>query len=228
VKAQAEQHLEAAADYIAVAEAGDAKRLAYEKAADAILAAMAADESLTQRSVGERLGKSRQWVGDLLGWRARRDHGMPFSNVDAAARYRERQVPTRHEDRVEMAAKLLDDPQVREDFLAHPSPAQRKVEHDVRAKGAEERRAAIDRAEQRRVDEALPLPAHLRQIAARLDEVSITMAALRDDVAELEPSAGADVLRASVQELIRQAEAWLEALRGSISFEVIEGRAARR
>jgi hypothetical protein len=63
------KHLEAAAAYIAVAESGDAKRAAYEQAADEILAAQGEDPKLTQRQIGAAIGKSQTWVRELLLWR---------------------------------------------------------------------------------------------------------------------------------------------------------------
>jgi len=62
----AEAHLLAAAEFIAIAESGDAERSAYEHAAIEIEAAMQDDPSLTQREVGRRIGKSDHYVRRLL------------------------------------------------------------------------------------------------------------------------------------------------------------------
>lgn len=62
-------HLERAKEFIAVAESGDAKIEAYRRAADEIRAAQSADPTMGLRAIGERLGRSRNWVGTLVTWR---------------------------------------------------------------------------------------------------------------------------------------------------------------
>src|SRR5262245_3983577 len=95
---------------------------------------------------------------------------MPFSNVDSAARYRERQVPTRHEDRVEMATTLLADPTVVEGVLDTPAPARSEMRIAIARRDSEQREAQRERNEQRRADEAMPLPAHIATMARKIDE----------------------------------------------------------
>jgi hypothetical protein len=67
---------------------------------------MASDPTLTQRAVDKRIGKAQSWVSELLTWRAgdrRDDTPVARTDDDRRRRYVERQVPTRHEDRVEKA-----------------------------------------------------------------------------------------------------------------------------
>lgn len=62
----AEGHLAAAAEYIAIAESGDAERSAYEHAAIEIEAAMKDDPTLTNVQAGKAVGKSKDYVARLL------------------------------------------------------------------------------------------------------------------------------------------------------------------
>ena len=76
----AEGHLAAAAEYIKIAESGDAERSAYEHAALEIEAAMEDDPGLTHAVISKQLGKSRDFVGRLLRSLARaRAEGTQFS-----------------------------------------------------------------------------------------------------------------------------------------------------
>lgn len=209
----AEQHLATAAAYIAVAESGDAKRAAYEAAADAILAAQADDATLTQAEVGRQLGKSRSWVVQLLAWRRSGDvHVHPFAAGDAQQRYRERQVPTRHDDRVEMAATLLADPTVVEGVLATPSVAQRHVENAVHEREVERRQKGREVAQQQREDAALPLPAHMAAMVLRLREWASGLAELVDDLDDLPEGRARELVGEAAAELEYQAGRWRERL----------------
>lgn len=60
-------HLQAARECIAIAESGDSKRQAYERAAEHVAAAI--DEGMTQAHVATGIGKSRTEVQRLLRWR---------------------------------------------------------------------------------------------------------------------------------------------------------------
>jgi hypothetical protein len=64
-----ERHLLAAAEFIAVAESGDAKRAAYEHAADEILAAQEEDPKLSLREIDRRLGRVSPYASKLVRWR---------------------------------------------------------------------------------------------------------------------------------------------------------------
>lgn len=220
-------HIEKAREYISIAESGDAKREAYTKAADEILAAKAEDPTLTQRQIGEQLDKSRTWIQDLLRWHKARDHGLPFSNVEAAARYRERQVPTRHEDRVEMAATLLADLAVVEGVLAASSTAQRHIENAVHDKSRGRREQAQDREQQRRQDVAQPLPAYMAAMVLKLDEWAGALAVITDaDLEDLPVGHARELVLAAAEGLVIQGQRWISVLSDRPGLQVIEGRAA--
>jgi len=71
---QAEKHLRRAEGFL---ERGDDF---YGKAADEIIAAQEADSTLGNREIGERFGKSRDWVRLLVAWRTTGDHDRtPFA-----------------------------------------------------------------------------------------------------------------------------------------------------
>lgn len=59
---EAERHLTKAVGYV---ERGEGY---YRKAAEEIVAATEADPTLSQREIGERIGRSKQWVQRLLAW----------------------------------------------------------------------------------------------------------------------------------------------------------------
>jgi hypothetical protein len=230
MKARTEQHLEKATAYIAVAESGDAKRAAYEQAADEILAALAEDETLTHRAVGERIGKSYRWVGTLLAWRREgHAHALPFARGEAQERYAQRQVPTRHEDRVEMATKLLEDPTVAKaavkTVMANPSHARRAIGVVMHDHNAEKRRQERERAAQRRADEAMPLPAYMAKMVEKMNEWSLGLAGLYDDLDELPEGRGRELVAAAAAQLAEQAQRWVDRLNGRPALTVIEGRA---
>jgi hypothetical protein len=209
--ASAALHLEAARGYIAVAESGDAKREAYRKAADEILAAMTEDDSLTQRKVGERIGKGHAWVGKLLRWAGSPENqGLPFARDpenDFRAKHEERKIPTRHEDKVEMAKTLIADKKVAKQVLAERGPARRAMQQAVRDENKADREKAREWNEQRTV--GAPLPAWLSSMAVKLSDWGLAIAGLRDNFAdelrELPPSTDREVVARAAYELARQA-----------------------
>lgn len=78
-----ERHLDAAREYIAIAESGDAVREAYAHAADEIIAAQEDDPSLTAAQISKKVGKHNRYALGLIEWRKSGREGLPFS--DAAA-----------------------------------------------------------------------------------------------------------------------------------------------
>lgn len=64
-----EQHLASAAEDMAIAESGDARRAAYERAADHIIAAQKANPVLTLREIDRRLSWSDGRASKLVRWR---------------------------------------------------------------------------------------------------------------------------------------------------------------
>jgi hypothetical protein len=228
----ADKHLAAAAEFIAIAESGDAKRLAYEKAADEILAAQAADPSLTQIAITRRLGKSRDWISLLLKWRRldvhEREERMPFYNSAAQSRYRERQEPTRPEDRIEMATKLMGDPEVVKGVLATPARARSEIKMAIHRENAKHREQASKAAQQMREDRAMPLPAYMADMVIKMNEWAMGLQALYDDLDELPEGPGLDSVVRAATFLAEQSQRWVDRLSGKpVVLEVIEGNASR-
>lgn len=76
-----ERHLDAAREYIAIAESGDATRAAYAHAADEILSAQQSDSALTYASIARSLGRSHKYVVTLVRWRqSGSETATPFSH----------------------------------------------------------------------------------------------------------------------------------------------------
>jgi hypothetical protein len=230
----AKSHLEAAAAYIAVAESGDAKREAYVKAADEILAAQAEDPKLTRRQIGESIGKSQTWVTELLGWRTSDRHAdqTPWAAQVDDHRYRsaERKVPTRHEDRVEMVEKLLADPEVVKTVaktITNPkTKAGRLISQEVHDQDAAVREKRREQERQALIDKALPLPAYMANMVVKINEFSIGLAAMVEDLDQLPEGRGRELVAEAIDGLIRQAERWAEELApAKPDLRVIEGHA---
>lgn len=73
---EAERHIDKAVSHV---ERGETY---YGKAADEIIAAQQADPTLSNREIGERMGRSRDWVRELVRWRttdASSRHPSPYS-----------------------------------------------------------------------------------------------------------------------------------------------------
>jgi hypothetical protein len=82
-----ERHLAAAAEYISIAESGDAEKTAYEHAADEIIAAQQEDSTLTLRDVDRRLGRGSDYAGRLVRWRTSAAPArQPFGGANENAR----------------------------------------------------------------------------------------------------------------------------------------------
>jgi hypothetical protein len=182
----AERHLDNAKAHIAVAESGDAKRAAYEQAADEILAAMADDSGLSTAHVAERIGKGQRWVQDLLKWRrAGARTSAPFSEArgtwDERKKEAERKVPTGHADRVEMATKLLADPEVAKGVMSTPAAARTVVQEAVREHNQGWKQI---RKRQREVG-AVPLPAIWVKLTQKIGEWGSTLHFYRRELAKI-------------------------------------------
>ena len=153
------------------------------------------------------------------------------TTADRSRIARERQAPTRHEDKVEMAAKLLADHEVTRavipQVLAEPSRSQRIVENSVTKINADRRKAAIQESQRKATATAAPLPTFMVRMVAKINEWAIGMQAITDDDLDGLPD-GTDldqVIRA-VQHLSRQCKRWEARLDRRPSLEVIEGHAS--
>jgi hypothetical protein len=116
------------------------------------LAAVAAADGMTGAAYGEEVGKSKGTINTFVRmwkrWSSVPAEARPrFADAYATARVstdeiitkaeqtrreKERQVPTRHEDKVEMATKLLADPKVAKGVMSTPAAARTVVQEAVR------------------------------------------------------------------------------------------------
>lgn len=221
--------LNAAATALAIAESEEPKLTAYTEVAAMIMAAKEVDSELTLTAIGQRIGKSRQWVSELLVWHQDHRKKSPFSNVEAAQRYRERTVPTRQTDRVEMAEKLLEDPKVVKAVLAKPTVAARGVANAVIAKetAAKKKRAEQDTEYDERRKESLPgLTGRASKIITKIDQWAIELDTIRESLWELDGRT-AELVDMAHENLIRAAEANRQELGRPSKLRVIEGSGTR-
>jgi len=189
---QAQAILERGKPWVEVAESDDPQAIktrAYEEIAKTMIEASKADPSLTDAAIGKFYGKSPDWVSKTKKWHQQyRDIApTPFSTPQQREndrRYKERQVPTKHEDKVEMVTKLLDDPKVMRDVVSNPTKNKtaRKVRNAVTAMNAKERKEAIEREQQKAADRALPLPAILVSLMVKMREWAGDMSVVFEDV----------------------------------------------
>lgn len=227
MKSAAERLLTEATAFIAVAESGDAKIAAYTKAADRIIKAQEKDPQLSQRLIGERIGKSGDWVSKLVRWRTNGDYNRhpPFGGPDsreAQRRFAERQEPTRHEDRVEMGRKLLSDPRVVRGVLEDPK-ANRRVEQEISKRHAAERKQRMDEAAARARSEAAPLSAYMSSMIVKVNEWSAALLAVEPELAALPEGPARDTVLDVFREHLRQTQRCVAALEDRPQIEdVIE------
>lgn len=87
----------------------------YRQAADEIQAAMEADPTLGYRQVGKELGKSDNWVRQLVLWRtSATPASTPFARQEGDWRDASATRKTLREAEPEQIADMLDEPEVRE------------------------------------------------------------------------------------------------------------------
>jgi hypothetical protein len=139
----ATDHLANAREYIAIAEAGDSKLEAWKHAADEIIAWIAEDPTRSYREASRRLGRGKDYCGQLVRWRTSApDPGhLPFGGEDEnEARY-QRQTNTALKDpeRRQAAIAALPTEQVEQIIEeAHTVVLDRvqaqKAEHDTAAR----------------------------------------------------------------------------------------------
>jgi len=238
-----ESHLAAATEFIAIAEAADSSSVAYRKAAEEIQAAMDEDATLTQEKVAGRLGKTQRYVGRLLDalrrarlsgefrvdWGSGSNRRADVAAKTATERPEEfaaafRQAPP--EAKREIAERILADRAVVDDVLARPSKASRLVEQAVHLKDADERKRQAQRANVRAQDGAAPLPAYMASMVTKMNEWSLGLAGLVDDLDDLPEGRGRELVLAAARNLGEQAQRWVDRLERRPELEVIEGAAS--
>jgi hypothetical protein len=211
------------------------------------LAAEAVAGGMTRTAYAQAVGKDQAHVSRLVNVWTRYGldlgHGRPrfrdaYATVrigssdivdaaEASRRGRERQVPTRHEDRVEMATTLLADPDVVKGVLAQPARARSEIRQAVHDEAAAEREHARQTRQQQREDRALPLPAYMATMVVKMGEWAAGLAALYDDLDALPDGEGRDAVARAAGELARQAQRWLDRLERRPELRVVEGEARR-
>ena len=229
-------HLDRAAAFIAVAESGDSRQAAYERAALEIEAAMEADPSLSQAKIGKRIGKGEVYVNRLLKALLRtRRTGEPFKvDWQSGTNRRDDLLPAAikkasAQEKVDLATGLLEVPAVAPAVLATSTPASSNMKTAVAQGNAEQRGAGKERAKQRREDGAVPLPAHLAAMVRKIDEWALALAGIADDeLAELPEGRGVELVDDALERLVVQAERWRaalgrDALDGGL-LRVVEGK----
>jgi len=216
------------------------------------LAAIAVADGMSRVEYGQQVGKSDQtismfvrvwqrWGASGRGRRPRFADAMAtikagsdeiVTKAEQTQREKERQVPTRHEDKVEMAEKLLADPAVAKAAVktalgssVRASNAIQSVMYDY---NADKRKKQHARAEQRRQDNAVPLPAMWARISTKMTDWAFELAGIRPYVGELpEGSYGREAVAKAAEDLADQAQKLAAELRSQPELRVVEGTAKR-
>lgn len=146
-----QDHLALAREYIAIAESQDAKREAYQKAADEIVEAQ---KTMGYRAIATAVGKSDHWVKTLVQWRTSGTPGStPFANKDrmakGAAAETRKVLAEQPRSVAPDIAKAMEDPEVREEVAKHMMPG---AARDL------SERANRDHPARRKLDDSLGVP----------------------------------------------------------------------
>jgi hypothetical protein len=215
------------------------------------LAAIAVADGMTQREYAEAVGRHQTGVSQLVRmWRRFGQEPLlsrpRFASAQAtvmassdevitasqhSARQEERRMPSRHEDRVEMATKLLADPEVAKaaakTVLDPSTKAGRLLSQAAYDQDAEKRQHRRELDEQSRARSALPLPAYMAKMVVKMDEWSLGLAGLYDDLDSLPEGRGRELVANSARSLAVQAQRWVDRLEGKPDLRVIEGNTTR-
>jgi len=236
VNAKATKIIDEAVPVYSILKAGNNPRESWTLVADKIIAARKADPDATQREIGQRFGEGQSWVSEVITWRTKRYRALdtPFAgkiNWEDRKQRIATQTPVKHADRVEMAAKLLNDPKVAKaaikTVMDTPSPARAAIDKVMYDQRATKRQKERDWAEQRRSAAALPLPAYMARMVEKMNEWSLGLAGLYDDLDELPDGRGRELVAKAAGQLAEQAQRWVDKLEGRPDLRVIEGKASR-
>jgi len=146
-----QDRLALAREYIAIAESQDAKREAYQKAADEIIEAQ---KTMGYRAIAKAVGKSDHWVKTLVQWRTSGTPGStPFGGKDrmakGAAAETRKVLAEQPQSVAPEIAKAMEDPEVRQEVAKHMLPG---AARDL------SERANRDHPAHRKLDEPLGIP----------------------------------------------------------------------
>lgn len=225
-----------AAAFIAIAESGDAKREAYERAADEILLARREDPTLTWRQIGARLGRHERLPRELVAWREEGREGLPHS--DAA----------HGRDRNAVGARKIarEQPDVFADaFAKAPPEQQRKIADAIASTPArkvlreateddQDRRARerMEAANERKGQIGTPLALYRQRLIRRFDDWCSGLRWLRDELGDL-PSEQLQIALDQHRRLLDQTQENIGAIEALMDVtqatpeDVIEGTASR-
>lgn len=227
MKLAAEKHLDEAAAFIAVAESGDAKQAAYRRAAEEIAAAKVADPELSNREAARRIGKSDKYVAALLdALRSALRTGEFHLEWQRGDRDRVGAEKIAREQPEAFAAAYQQAPPKVQRQIAKQIAADPFVQQEVSRRNAQERKRQIEEANARRDATAVPLPAYMARMVVKINEWAAGLASLVDELDQLPPGHGRELVLESVSELERQAHRWVERLDERPELTVIEGRKA--
>lgn len=230
--------LEEAAAFIAVAESGDASASALEQAAIRIDAAMKANPALTQREIGERIGKSRTYVNLLLQALSRaRDKKVKFE-VDWKR--------GKHGTNGELQKMATDEPEKLVAALAQAAEQAPKAEREKIVKAVTDTNTVLGRHVENKVRAdvkkekvekpkpeepitGIPLSAAWSGISIEIDKWARGLSQFDDDLIEQLVASnpdGAEKILEVVERLEEQVARLLRGLRGQHGIpelEIIEG-----
>lgn len=179
-------HLAKAKEYIAKGEGY------YRKAADEIIAAKQADSTLSNRAIGERIGKSRDWVRLLVQARTNGDEVAPFAkrptDDSGAAKRVARERPEELADAIESAPPearrraveaisnaAADDPETRASIAGAGARASRAMQEDAEQRERKRSPDLVNRSEAYNIaSDLLSARYKVTRALERLGEIELT------------------------------------------------------
>jgi transposase len=242
-----QQNINEARSLLADIELGEAD-IEAKKWRVAELAAEAVADGMSRREYAKAVSKSDstintyvrvwdRWGAQVLGRPLFKDAiaqvstGEEITSREWNRRNAERRMPTQHEDRVAMATKLLADPEVvkaaAKTVLDPATRAGRLLAQAAYDQDADKRRRRREQEEQSRADKALPLPAYMAKMVVQMNEWTLGLAALVDDLDELPDGRGRELVADAARKLAEQAQRWVDRLERKPDLRVIEGKALR-
>src|SRR5262245_28257196 len=185
------------------------------------LAASAVAEGLSRVAYAREVGKGDQtisvfvrmwerWGGSPRAGRPRFADGYAtidggsaevITRAEQARRGRERQVPTRHEDRVEMATTLLNDASVAKAVARSQTPAAREMMRATSAVEYEQGQRAAAARDARRNDGAVPIEGHYARISQKLGSWADELIGIKEDLVDAPETIGKRMVMIALRSL---------------------------
>jgi hypothetical protein len=192
---------------ISDAERGEFERAGWFAIADRLIEIQKLDPQLSQKAIGELVGKSGHWVGKLVRWRTNRDRGLPFADPaqpSKAGRAHAQQVlrsPTQRrsafaglstEERVAAATDLLSEPAVAEGVVSPGSPARNVVKQAAEDDFVREARKRVREGKDRQAHRSLD--AYFWSMLGQLTSYTDALRQMETELANLRPDRKAKAL----------------------------------